>query len=178
MNKILKSTARTSEYSPTRTREAKKIVVQNPEVLIALIRKNRRVSREVRRAGLRIGVCRQANQEVYSCRLKEPRFTKRQREIMKLLEWLPLWTTYDLARKLGLDANNHGLLGQIGQDCRRITPYWRSVARLVGSQRMRVYSVEPLGDLAKIREDYRWQSSNLDWVSTSSKTQKVAARLP
>jgi hypothetical protein len=174
----LRDSTQTPKYSPTRTREASN---QNAEVVLKLMRRSPRVFEVLWRSGLRVTEHWHPSQKSrVSFRLEQPHWTERQSQIANLLRWLKLCTAYDLVRALGLDANNRGVLGQIGQDCEAIHAYSRQVTRLVGSERCRVYSFDKLYELtlSEIRAIYRWQSSTLDWVSTPSKTQKVAVRLP
>ena len=136
---------------------------QNSEALRKWERHNPRVFEEMLRSGLRFAYgATPDGTRCVSVHLKPPARTERQRRIANLLSNFKLWTLDDIACAIGLDANNRGVLGEIGRDCRALHAYSRQVARLVGSHRFRVYSFDDdLLDmtLPKIRAIYRLEAS-------------------
>jgi hypothetical protein len=157
--------------SLTRTREAN----ENAEVVLTLMRRDRRVFEVLWHAGLRVTEHQHPNQNTrLSFRLEQPHLTERQRRINDLMSSdfdKTLWTIHDLARALGLDATNRGVLGKIGHDCEAIHAHSRQVARLVGSQRFRVYSLDLLDELtpAEIRENYHRETAKRRLSQPSTK---------
>jgi hypothetical protein len=178
---------KTPGHSPTRTREAN----ENARIIFKLIHRDPTVGKKLLSAGVRViqnstpvrvrdlernevreDTWRNMNRlpegwtvicEVTTSFAKpekgisEP-WTDLQRGISDLMssdENKTMWTSYELARYF--DTSVH----KIGRDCEAIHAHSRQVARLVGSQRCRVYSLDDLSGMTptEIRTNYRRQPS-------------------
>jgi hypothetical protein len=176
MKKILKSTARPPEYSPTRTREARIDVSSRSGKILLQLLDDRDIFTLLWDKGFHL------IKHDYTPGLDKPRYisftrtaphlTDRQRKIMRLLHGWKFMTSQDIARALGLDANNRGVLGRIGHDCEKINTYSRQISRLVGSNKWRVHSFDKLDELKPsfIRAIYRLEASKRKLSRSSTKS--------